>query len=226
MASQKTEDYLKAIYQCGQQVESAHVPSGAIAQQLDVTPSTATLMLQRLAEQGMVEYEAYRGVQLTARGLSVALNTIRCHRLVELFLVETLGLSWDVVHEEAERLEHTLSDELTDRIDEFLGMPAVDPHGDPIPRGGQEVAISNIPLDTCQCGATFVVLRVLDQSPEFLRYLSQGGVQIGSKGQVVEINETAGIVRFTIDGRQVALSQELARNLRVGVVATPSGQRP
>src|SRR5829696_3443057 len=135
LPSSTVENYLKAIHQ-GQSVLSADqrlVPMGQVASALSVTPGTATTMVKALAESGLAEYEPYSGVRLTSAGERLALVVLRRHRLVELFLVQVLGMSWDEVHEDAEQLEHVVSERLIERIDEMLGHPTQDPHGDPIP---------------------------------------------------------------------------------------------
>ncbi len=131
MESVTVENYLKAIYQLSD--ASGGAPTGELARRLKITPGSVTLMLQRLAEAGLVKYAAHQGVRLTKKGQKVAIRVVRNHRLLELYLTNTLGLPWDEVHEEAENLEHAVSDRLVARIDEYLGHPDRDPHGDPIP---------------------------------------------------------------------------------------------
>jgi DtxR family transcriptional regulator, Mn-dependent transcriptional regulator len=135
MASQTVENYLKAIYQAqmAQPDPRALVPMGYLSSRLGVVPGTATTMVKALAESGLVRYEPYSGVSLTPAGEKLAARVLRRHRLVEQFLVQIMGMSWTEVHEEAEQLEHAVSDRLIERIDEMLGRPEVDPHGDPIP---------------------------------------------------------------------------------------------
>src|SRR6185436_274808 len=135
LPSSTVENYLKAIYQGQSSLarDQRLVPMGHVAAALGVTPGTATTMVKALAESGLVEYEPYGGVRLSAAGEKLATLVLRRHRLIELFLVQVMGMSWADVHDEAENLEHAVSDRLIDRIDEMLGHPSVDPHGDPIP---------------------------------------------------------------------------------------------
>lgn len=217
--SEATENYLKAVLQLKEQNGDQAVRSGEIAKRVGVAPATATLMLKRLAESGLVNYEAYAGVALTSRGKSLALQTVRRHRLIELFLVKTLGMPWDQVHEEAERLEHAVSNRLIELIDEFLGRPEADPHGAPIPRddgslptGSEDESVS---LSNCPKGTRFVLRRVQEQSPEFLRYLTDAGLGVGAKGRVAENCEHSGVLRITIRGTELVISQAAAESLIV-----------
>jgi DtxR family Mn-dependent transcriptional regulator len=146
------------------------VATGRIAQALAVTPGTVTAMVKALSESGLVDYEAYGGVRLTKAGRQLALHVLRRHRLIELFLVRIMGMDWSEVHGEADRLEHAVSDRLIERIDEMLGHPAVDPHGDPIPTIGGELApAQHEALAELEVGGTGRVTRIVDQEPGFLR---------------------------------------------------------
>lgn len=216
-ASEATENYLKAVYQLASRDKQNTVGSGEIAKRVGVAPATATLMLKRLAESGLLRYEAYSGVSLTKKGKAVALKTIRRHRLIELFLVETLGMSWDQVHDEAERLEHAVSDDLIDRIDQYLGKPDVDPHGAPIPRhdGSLPDAVKGISLGACPEGTQFVLQRVPDQSADFLRYLAEVGLEVGSVGEVMQNCAQSGVLRLLIGNQERTLSREAAEQLQV-----------
>src|SRR5437762_13755899 len=163
LPSSTVENYLKAIYQGQSSLprDERLVSMGHVAAALGVTPGTATTMVKALAESGLVEYEPYSGVRLTASGEKLAGLVLRRHRLVELFLVNVMGMSWAEVHEEAEQLEHVVSERLIDRIDEMLGRPTHDPHGDPIPN--QDGLISTKPLDnllTCPIGTALRVTRI------------------------------------------------------------------
>jgi DtxR family Mn-dependent transcriptional regulator len=212
----KVEDYVKAIYQASGGVENGTASTGELAELLSVTPGSVTTMLQRLAESGLVKYQSHRGARLSAAGRRLALNVMRRHRLVELFLVKTLGLTWDEIHEEAENLEHAVSERLIDRIDKHLGYPDRDPHGDPIPNpDGSLRTTPGEPLADCAPATTFVLERVLDQSPEFLRYLSEGGLEIGSTATVVENYPSAGILTIGTGERRFSMSCEMARKLLV-----------
>ena len=168
--SSTVENYLKAIYmaQSDESDGKRLVPMGRLAHLLGVVPGTATTMVKALAESGLVTYEPYAGVRLTVAGQKLAALVLRRHRLMELFLVQVLGMSWDEVHDEAERLEHAASDCVIDRIDAMLGRPSADPHGDPIPDPEGTVAAQEYyTLLTCAVGAPVVMMRVTDQDAEF-----------------------------------------------------------
>ena len=172
--SSTVENYLKAIYQAeiSQDNRGELVPMGQLSSALGVVPGTATTMVKALAETGLVLYEPYAGVQLTGAGQKLAALVLRRHRLLELFLVKVLDMSWAEVHEEAERLEHASSDRLIDQIDAMLGRPAVDPHGDPIPDADGSIETPRYQsLLTCPLGTVLVLSRVTNQDGEFLRFL-------------------------------------------------------
>ena len=176
------QDYLKAIHSLGG--AERMVSPVDIAARLEVRAPSVTGMLKRLAEAGWIRYEPGHGAQLSELGIAEARRVIRRHRLIELFLTRTLQLKWDEVHEEAENLEHAVSDRLIDRIDAYLGHPQADPHGDPIPAAdGSLRPDASCSLAQVQPGARFRLSRVLDQSPEFLRFLSDSGLAIGSAGR-------------------------------------------
>src|SRR5881394_1177954 len=193
LPSSTVENYLKAIHQ-GQSVLPPGVrlvPMGSVASALGVTPGTATTMVKALAESGLAEYEPYSGVRLSAAGEKLAALVLRRHRLVELFLVQVMGMSWDEVHDDAEQLEHVVSDRLIDRIDEMLGRPTHDPHGDPIP--SPDGAIAPIPADTlltCPTGTALKVTRITDQDPAFLRFVQSNNLKPGERIEV-ELRDTA-----------------------------------
>jgi DtxR family Mn-dependent transcriptional regulator len=188
LPSSTVENYIKAIYQ-GQSVLAADarlVPMGQVATALGVTPGTATTMVKALAESGLAEYEPYSGVRLTSAGERLAGLVLRRHRLVELFLVQVLGMSWDEVHDDAEQLEHVVSDRLIERIDEMLGRPTHDPHGDPIPTA--EGTMPTVPhldnLLTCPVGQPLRMTRITDQDPAFLRFVERNDLK---PGRVIEV---------------------------------------
>jgi DtxR family Mn-dependent transcriptional regulator len=181
MASSTVEDYVKQIY-----VEQATaapgelVPMGRLAGAMGVVPGTATSMIQALAKSGLVEYEPRGGVRLTKGGEQLALHVLRRHRLVELLLVQVLGLDWSEVHDEAEELEHAISDKVLERIDVLLGRPSVDPHGDPIPSAKGTVPRGRYrPLSECPPGFTGRVARVTDQDAAFLQFVERCGLKPG-----------------------------------------------
>jgi DtxR family transcriptional regulator, Mn-dependent transcriptional regulator len=216
MPSLTVENYAKAIYQLGQQSGSDAVATGQIANALGVLPGTVTSMLKTLDESQLATYTPYEGVRLTPAGRGLALRVLRRHRLIEQFLSQTLNLTWDEVHEEAEHMEHAVSDALIDRIDAYLGHPATDPHGDPIPQpDGSIAAAADRPLSECAAGECFRVARVTDQSPEFLRYLSQSGLKIGAQGALVAIDRAQGTMTIEIANQNRSLSRDAAAKLMV-----------
>jgi DtxR family Mn-dependent transcriptional regulator len=187
LPSSTVENYLKAIYQ-GQSAlphDERLVPMGSVATALGVTPGTATTMIKALAESGLAQYEPYSGVRLTEAGEKLAGRVVRRHRLVEAFLVQVMGMRWDEVHEEAEQLEHVVSDRLIERIDDMLGRPTHDPHGDPIPT--DDGLIPPLQLEnllTCPVGTPLKVTRIADQDPAFLRFIERNDLK---PGQAVEV---------------------------------------
>lgn len=223
MPSLTIENYVKTIYQiCGRH-DGSPAATGALAESLGVSPGTVTSMLKTLSDTGLAAYTPYEGVQLTEAGRTLALRVLRRHRLIERFLAETLRLSWDEVHEEAENMEHAVSDLLVDRIDEFLGFPATDPHGDPIPKAdGTVEPSSSRSLDQWTAGQTFRLVRVLDQSSEFLRYLSAAGLSIGAEGHVATHAPEAGVMTVDVGRGEMTLAMETAGKLLV-VAADPAG---
>ncbi|HTU25714.1 MAG TPA: metal-dependent transcriptional regulator [Pirellulales bacterium] len=217
MASLTVENYVKAIYQICSSGDAGPATTGQLASALGVSPGTVTSMLKTLSESSLATYTPYEGVRLTSAGSALALRVIRRHRLIELFLVKTLNLAWDEVHEEAEHMEHAVSDRLIDRIDAFLGHPDTDPHGDPIPRRDGSVASAAVrTLAACGVGNRFRLARVVDQSPEFLRYLSSSGLVLGASGSVVANQAAASIVTVEIGGQQTTLGRQAAEKILVG----------
>jgi DtxR family Mn-dependent transcriptional regulator len=217
--STAVEDYAKAIYALERRGGAA-VSTNALAARLGVTAASASGMVKRLGELGLVEHRPYRGVSLTDDGRRVALEVMRHHRLLELYLVQSLGLSWDRVHEEAEVLEHVLSEELEDLIAAKLGDPTHDPHGDPIPT--RELTIEERATESLQmldAGACGTFTRISDSDPDMLRFLAQRGIAPGDELEVVEKQPFEGplFVRF---GDQIhVLGGELARAMRVEVTS-------
>jgi DtxR family Mn-dependent transcriptional regulator len=209
------ENYAKAIYQL-QAVDDEPVGTGAVADRLGVTPASASAMLKRLADDDLVEHSPYRGVRLTPDGEQLALEMIRHHRLIELFLAEVLGMSWDRVHEEAEVLEHHISEELEELIATKLGQPARDPHGDPIP--SRELDIEDdrtVALSDLEVGGRGVFERVSDRDPEMLRYLDARGIRPGAAIEVRAREPFEGPIRVSVSGDEHALGTSLARRMRV-----------
>jgi DtxR family Mn-dependent transcriptional regulator len=209
------ENYAKAIYELQGREEGA-VGTSAVAKRLGVAPASASGMLKRLADEGLVSYEPYRGVRLTGEGEQVALEVIRHHRLIELFLAEVLGMPWDRVHEEAEVLEHHISEELEELIAAKLGEPARDPHGDPIP--DRELAVAadeTITLAELDTGVEGVFERVSDSDPEMLRYLDSRGIRPGAALRVTGREPFDGPISVRTEDGEHALGLPLARAMRV-----------
>ncbi|MGH2618469.1 MAG: metal-dependent transcriptional regulator [Thermomicrobiales bacterium] len=211
------QDYLKAVYRLGDQ---GPVSTQQLADELGVAAPSATNMAKRLHELGLLNHEPYRGVSLTPAGRQAALDVVRRHRLLETYLAEAVGLGWDEVHDEAERLEHHLSDRLEARLDSLLGFPATDPHGDPIPRGGADLAPGPTLLQT-PAGAEGTVSRVSDRDPEQLRYLRTLGIVPGAKVTVIEHLPFEGPVRIRVltsddeRGEEHVLGRLLAEAVRL-----------
>ncbi len=186
MPTSTVEDYLKAIWLEEQrphaEASERLVGMGQIAQALEVAPGTVTAMVKTLERSGLLEYEPYSGVRLSEEGRRAATHVVRRHRLIELFLVEKLGFDWSEVHEEAERLEHAMSEKLIDRLDEVLGYPRFDPHGDPIPdASGATLEVSWLRLADCAPGGSFTIARVSDQDEDFLRFVERHGLKPGAR---------------------------------------------
>ena len=213
--STAVQDYAKAIYSLqGRAAEP--VPTSAIADRLGVSAPSASAMVKRLAALGMVEHEPYRGVELTPAGEKVALEVIRHHRLIELYLAEALGMPWDRVHEEAEVLEHAISPELSELIAAKLGNPTRDPHGDPIPT--LEGEIEERPtrsLADLEPGERGTFTRVSDSDPDMLRYLSERGIAPGVELTLVEREPFEGPLTVLSGESRHALGVGLARAMRV-----------
>ena len=209
------EDYLKAVYE-GQREGADPVSTSAVAEMLDVTAPTAMSMLETLEERGLLEREKYKGVRLTEEGEAVALEVVRHHRLLETYLTERLGYDWTAVHDEADRLEHHISEEFERRVADALDDPAVDPHGDPIPDDSLEPVEegAETTLGECEVGEAVVVRRVRDRDPEELAYLDDVGVTPGTRAQVVEV-APIGMVAVAIDDREVSLPDEVAGGIFV-----------
>lgn len=218
MPTISVENYLKAIYHLESHGE-VPVKTKSLAERLEISLPSVTSMLKSLARDGWVDYRPYKGASLNENGTRAALKVIRKHRLVEAFLVQTLGLSWDEVHEEAELLEHAVSESLVSRIDDFLGHPKFDPHGDPIPTAdGQIHRLETIGLDEAELGGKYRLERVLDQESEVLQYLDKIGLTLNRSFSVVEILSFDGQLFLDIDDadpRRAAISKSLAARLLV-----------
>jgi DtxR family Mn-dependent transcriptional regulator len=211
--SDAAQDYLKAIWKLGRE---GRATTSAIAEELDVSPASATGMLKRLASLGLVEHERYHGATLTPAGERMALEVVRHHRLLELYLMEALGLGWDKVHAEADRLEHHLSEEVEARIDALLGYPKRDPHGDPIPSAELELVTAPARmLGELVGGDEAVILCVPDSDPALLRYLGELGLFPERRVTIVERAPFGGPLTVEVDGARHAIAIELAERITV-----------
>jgi DtxR family Mn-dependent transcriptional regulator len=213
--SEAIENYAKAIYALEQRGDGA-VTNNALAERLGVTPASASSMVKKLDDLGLVTHEPYKGVKLTKSGRRVALEVLRHHRLLELYLAESLGVPWDRVHDEAEILEHVLSEELEELIAAQLGNPTHDPHGDPIPNAALEIeeqptqSLASLPT-----GATGAFVRVSDSEPRMLRYLAELGIMPGDRFEVVDRQPFGGPLFARFDGHVHAFGGDLAAAMRV-----------
>jgi DtxR family transcriptional regulator, Mn-dependent transcriptional regulator len=225
LPSSTVENYLKAIFLGETRLEAGHrlLPMGHLAVSLGVAPGTATTMVKALFESGLVEYEPYNGVRLTPAGSRLAALVLRRHRLIELFLVQVMGMRWDEVHDEAEQLEHVVSDRLIERIDEMLGRPQVDPHGDPIPsREGELVRRELDTLLTCPLNTAVTVARVTDQDAAFLRFIEHHNLKPGQSIEVEARDEVADSVRLKgKSGQSMTIGARAASKVLVDA-ATPA----
>ena len=215
-ASSAVEDYLKAVYALETRLDGP-VPTNALAERLGVTPGSVSGMLRRLAELSLLEHERYKGARLTDEGRRVALRTLRNHRLLELLLVEMLDVPWDLVHEEAELLEHVLSDELAERIAAKLGNPEFDPHGDPIPSADGQLAHRALEtLLTCPLHTPVTVARVTDQDAAFLRFIESHHLKPGQTIEVEARDEVSDSVRLKgKDDQRMTIGARAASKLLV-----------
>jgi DtxR family Mn-dependent transcriptional regulator len=212
--SQAIEDYVKAIYLLEQ--SEGKVTTKALALALDVAAPSVTAMIKRLHAMHLVRYTRYRGVALTPAGQRMALEVIRHHRLLELYLVEAMGLPWDQVHEEAERLEHVISEELEERIAELLGHPVADPHGDPIPtKEGRLEQPASLPLSELRPGTAAVITRVGDQAPAKLRYLATLGLFPQVRITLLEKAPFDGPMSLAVGESRCTIGGETAREIHV-----------
>ena len=218
MISHTEENYLKAIFKLTE-AEDRPASTNALAAEMATAPPSVTDMLKRLAAKELIFYEKHRGVTLSELGQKTATKLVRRHRLWEVFLVEKLGFGWESVHDIAEQLEHVQGDGLTDRLDQFLGYPKFDPHGDPIPDAeGRFNRLDQLPLARLNLGQSAVVTGVNDHSPVFLKFLEKNGLQLGTALQLLERIEFDGSVRVQLEDGQIALlSEKACANLLVKV---------
>ncbi|HMI08563.1 MAG TPA: metal-dependent transcriptional regulator [Flavobacterium sp.] len=212
------ENYLKTIYHLTTLLDS-EVSTNAIAEKIETKASSVTDMLKKLADKGLINYKKYQGVSLTDNGKLAAKMIVRKHRLWEVFLVEKLDFSWDEVHDIAEQLEHIQSDKLINRLDDFLGNPTEDPHGDPIPDvNGRIIKIEKQLLSELTETQAGICVGVKDTSSEFLKYLDKKGIALGSKINVIAIETFDQSVRIKVDGNELMVSHKIAGNLFVKLV--------
>jgi len=219
MLSQTEENYLKAIYHLSSRGTES-VTTNAISEILLTKPASVSDMLKKLAQKNVITYVKYQGVQITEQGKTLALRIIRKHRLWEVFLVNHLKFSWDEVHEIAEELEHIQSNLLIKKLDEFLGYPTVDPHGDPIPAEDGTVSVPFlVPLDTLDVDTSVEVASLNETSGDFLRYLDKIGIGIGVKIKVLDkINFDGSLEILIANTNRVMISLAIAKNINVGLI--------
>ncbi|UYW00966.1 metal-dependent transcriptional regulator [Flavobacterium agricola] len=209
------ENYLKVIYHLSQ-VLPLGVSTNAIAEMMETKASSVTDMIKKLAEKDLVDYQRYQGVKMTELGQKSAKMIIRNHRLWEVFLVEKLNFSWDEVHEVAEELEHIKSEKLITKLDEFLGFPSHDPHGDPIPdRNGNIAKSSKILLSDAVLGQKLICVGVKDSSSEFLQFLDKNKIGIGSEIEILEKEDFDASLTLLLNTQKIMLSHKIASNLYV-----------
>ena len=209
------ENYIKAIYHLSHAGRHT-VSTNAIARQMDTKPSSVTDMIKRLSDKGYVHYKKYRGVHLSESGLNTALSVIRKHRLWEVFLAEKLGFTWDEVHEVAEQLEHIKSEKLIDTLDEFLGFPKVDPHGDPIPgKNGELVQTDHQLLSSMQVEQEGICVGVKDSSPTFLKFLDKNDIALGDHIKILDVEEFDESYEILIHDKPMHVSKRIATNLYI-----------
>jgi DtxR family Mn-dependent transcriptional regulator len=205
--TETVENYLKAIYLLCRESPTGEAGMTRLGAIVGVTTGTVTTMVKKLARAKLTKYERFGGVTLTAKGTRAAVDILRRHRLIETFLVETLKLDWAVVHAEAERLEHALSPVVLEALDEFLGRPGVDPHGDPIPDSDGRVREPRLkPLSVCAAGVRVRIARITDQNEPFLQFVARHGLKPGVQVRILGVDAAAEAITVQADGDPVALS--------------------
>lgn len=217
MQSFTEENYLKIIYHLSQQ-QSAPVQTNAIAEGMQTRAASVTDMLKKLSDKKLIDYIKYQGVNLTEEGKAVAIKVVRKHRLWEVFLVEKLKFRWDEVHDIAEELEHINSAILVERLDDFLGYPKRDPHGDPIPdKDGIFEPSANIHLHEMTMGTKGIIIGVSEYAPSFLRHLERLGLTIGIALEILEITDYDGSVELTVDHKKINVSRDVAQHILIKI---------
>jgi DtxR family transcriptional regulator, Mn-dependent transcriptional regulator len=215
MISLTEENYLKSIYHLSE-AGSKEVLTNELAEAMNTKAASVTDMIKKLAGKDFIAYEKYHGVNITAKGKSLALTVIRKHRLWETFLVQTLGFKWDEVHEVAEQLEHIQSPLLIEKLDELLGFPKVDPHGDPIPdHNGKIKSPQKVMLGSLKAGTDSVIVAVKDSDSQLLKYLDKIGARPGKKIKILEIQDYDGSMEVLIGGQKFFVSKEVSENILV-----------
>lgn len=210
--SQSVEDYLKVIYVL--ETEGTGATTNNIAEMLEVSSASVTNMLKRLAGLNLIEHKSYKGAKLTDAGRKIALEILRHHRLLELYLKEIMGYSWDEVHDEAEKLEHHISEQFEDKIAELLNHPTHDPHGDPIPtKDGVMPAMASLPLADAVVDHHYIIGRVKDQDPELLRYLEKIGVLPGARIRILDKAPFNGPVHVRLEDEEMAIGFNIAEQV-------------
>lgn len=209
------ENYLKAILKLSGSPDGT-VSTNAIAAQLDTSAASVTDMLKKLSDKELITYQRYKGASLTDDGQRIATTLVRKHRLWEVFLVQSLGMTWDEVHEIAEELEHIQSDRLIDRLDHFLGHPKFDPHGDPIPNAqGKYTLRAQIPLSDLKPGQEGVVIGVREDETSFLKHLNEKGLTLGKSIKVITNDDYDNTLSLQVEGHELNLSGKVARNIMI-----------
>ena len=214
--SQAMEDYLKAIYKLREENKQGAVSTSAMADDMKVAPASVTNMCKMLADLNLLTYEPYQGVKFTPAGEKLALEVVRHHRLIELYLAEALGVPWDQVHEEAEKMEHVISEDLEDRMAAALGDPQFDPHGAPIPsKTGVIIQLESDRLVNMSTGDKLVVVEVDDDNPELLRHLGEKGLYPGTNIQLLDVAPFEGPLTLQVESEQQSLSYQVAKTVLV-----------
>lgn len=214
MQSFTEENYLKVIYHLAEKTNN--VQTNAIAEQIQTKPASVTDMIKKLADKGFVDYIKYQGVTLTEKGKHAAIDIVRKHRLWEVFLVDKLNFKWDEVHDVAEELEHIKSVDLIERLDEFLGFPKSDPHGDPIPdKNGRFAKTQFIKLIELNINDSGTITGVSQHSSAFLKHLEKLGLTLGKEIQITDVTDFDGSVEIVVDNKQINISREVAKHILI-----------
>jgi DtxR family Mn-dependent transcriptional regulator len=214
MATISKENYLKAIYNlAGQNGDS--ISTSLLAKELNISNSAISEMASRLSDQGFIDYKKYKGIKILSKGKKIAKNVLRKHRLWELFLIDTLNMNWGEVHDEAEKLEHSTSENLIDRIDEYLNYPSTDPHGAPIPdkSGDYRLNVDDFSMANCEVGESYSISRVNDKRKDLISYLSKINLTLNKRVKVLDRLEFDGSLIIEIDNVSHTLSEKVIDNI-------------